>query len=273
MPLVILVILWSSLGTITEMGYTLQSVGLSLYNHLLFVDAFFVRNIVESLGELLLQLMLILIFALFTAVVLNRKFGGRGGFRVILFMPIVISTGVIVAAQGSSFQGVTSSLATTSDSFFSSMNLEQLLLSLKLDARMMNVVIYAVNSIYSIIMRSGVQMVIFLAGLQSITPSVYESASVEGASWWEIFWKITVPMISPLVVVNTVYTVVDSFVGNENVVMADIYSTIMGKVDFSMGSAMIVLYSLVVMTVMLVLIGIINHFTYYEHKAVKEKRK
>ena len=64
---------------------------------------------------------------------------------------------------------------------------------------------------------------VFLAGLQSISPAIYEAAKVEGATWWESFWKITIPMISPIILVNIVYTVVDSFVGSTNPVMASIY--------------------------------------------------
>ena len=78
-------------------------------------------------------------------------------------------------------------------------------------------------------MSSGVQILIFLAGLQGISPSLYEASSIEGATGWENFWKITLPMISPVVLVNSVYTVVDQLGGSTNTVIMDMYQTALSQ--------------------------------------------
>lgn len=85
---------------------------------------------------------------------------------------------------------------------------------------MLDAITKLVNNIYDIVNRCGVQMLIFLSGLQSIDPAIYESCQMEGASAWETFWKITLPMISPMILVNAVYTIIDSFTASSNGVMS-----------------------------------------------------
>ena len=75
----------------------------------------------------------------------------------------------------------------------------------------MDTILYAVDNTYKIVNSSGVQILIFVSALQSINPSVFEAAKVEGATKWEEFWKITFPLLTPMILVNIVYTVVDSF--------------------------------------------------------------
>lgn len=250
---------------ITQTGYELQAVQWKHYHNLLFVDAYFVRNIAESVLQLLLQIILVLIYSLLIAVILNRKLPGRGFFRAILFLPILISTGVVTMADAGSLTTVSTELATSGEGFFGGGGLENMLTSLQLGDSLTNIITAAVNNIYGIVTSSGIQLVIFLAGLQSISPAIYESAKVEGATWWETFWKITIPMISPIILVNTVYTVVDSFVSSTNPVMNTIYNTIMTNADFSMGSAMVLLYFLVVAAALAIAMGVANRFVYYEN--------
>ena len=90
---------------------------------------------------------------------------------------------------------------------------------MKVGGELVTYVVQIVNNVYNIINYSGVQMLIFLAGLQSISPSIYEASEIEGATAWETFWKITFPMISPMILVNAVYTVIDSFTRTTNPAM------------------------------------------------------
>ncbi|MBR6918592.1 MAG: sugar ABC transporter permease, partial [Clostridia bacterium] len=125
-----------------------------------------------------------------------------------------------------------------------------------------------INQIFDIVNRSGVQMLIFLAGLQSISPSVYESCEMEGASAWETFWKITLPMISPMILVNFVYTLIDSFTAESNEVMKFISSVY--KVPANGGrevaSAMSWFYFVVVIVVVAILGAIISRLVFYQRR-------
>ncbi|MBQ8752245.1 MAG: sugar ABC transporter permease [Clostridia bacterium] len=249
-------------------GYTLVDAGLKYYNKILFEDPFYVRQLLDSLSSLLVDTAIILIYALFMATLLSRDIKGRGAFRAIMFLPVIIATGIIDRADSISAQvlssSVLSSAGDTAQGMFTSFDIETLILSLQLGDGFVEFIVGVINDMYGIITRSGVQLLIFLAGLQSISPAIYESATVEGATWWESFWKITFPMITPMLIVNTVYTVVDSFTAYDNTLMSRIYSVISGT-DYSLGSAMSLLYFVVLAVVLAIVIGIMNRMVFYEN--------
>ena len=124
-------------------------------------------------------------------------------------------------------------------------------------------IVKLVNDIYNIINYSGVQMLIFLAGLQAISPSIYEACQIEGATGWETFWKITFPMISPMILVNAVYTIIDSFTRNNNPVMSYINSY-SGSEEVSL--AMSWMYFLIVMLIIGVVAAIASSFVFYQRR-------
>ena len=192
-------------------------------------DPYFSITIVDGIKDLLLQIPAIVIFALFMAIILNQKMTGRAAFRAIFFLPVILSTGIIdtidtnsafMEAINNSQGGVDDNTgAEASGGIISAMDLEQLLGGIKIGTELVDYVVGLVNGIFDIVSRSGVQMLIFLSGLQSISPAIYESCEVEGASAWETFWKITLPMISPMILVNAIYTVIDAFTTADNRVM------------------------------------------------------
>ena len=107
-------------------------------------------------------------------------------------------------------------------------------------------------------------MLIFLAGLQSISPAIYEACKIEGATAWETFWKITIPMISPMILVNAIYTIIDSFTSKSNVVM----TYISGKYDIGreLATAMSWIYFLVIMLIIALFVGIASAFIFYQKR-------
>lgn len=111
-------------------------------------------------------------------------------------------------------------------------------------------------------------MLIFLAGLQSISPAIYESCSIDGATTWETFWKITLPMISPMILVNAIYTVIDSFTSEANVVMNYIsnwYSTggTNGRVE---SAAMAWIYFAIIILIVIVVAAVLGAYTFYQRR-------
>jgi len=120
----------------------------------------------------------------------------------------------------------------------------------------------AVDRIYQIISESGVQILIFLAGIQTISPQLYEASKIEGATGYEAFWKITFPMVSPLILVNVVYTIIDSF--SRNAMTDLIISTGFDNFDFGLSSAMAWIYFAVVMLILLITTYFVSKRVFYQ---------
>ena len=197
----------------TDAKFQFYSVGWDNYYHMLFVEPTFVREIVETFGDLVVNTVVIVLYSMFAAIILKRDMRGKGVFRALLFLPVIISTGIVDRIQSLDVMNTLNLVGSASQDtgLLGTLSIEQYILSMNLGSGLTNIVVNAIENIYTIISRSGVQIVIFLAGLQSISPALYESAHVEGATAWEAFWKITLPMMTPLITVNTVYTVIDSF--------------------------------------------------------------
>ena len=136
--------------------------------------------------------------------------------------------------------------------------------SMKVGTGLVKYITEAVNNIYDIINRSGVQMLVFLAGLQSISPAIYESCSIDGATAWETFWKITFPMISPMILVNAIYTVIDSFTSSSNSVITLIKTK--SQQSIGLGSAMAWMYFLVVILVIAIVAAILSAYIFYQRR-------
>ena len=279
--LVYLPILWDSiymsfhsLHIVTGGGFTLEFVGLENYRNALFEDPGFVQTLVTGLGELAFDIPAILIFSLFMAVLLNQKMAGRAVFRAIFFIPVILSTGIMEAIEGQNILGtmmednasVDGSQQSAASQIVSVMDIERLFSSMKMGQELVTYVVRMINQIYDIVNRSGVQMLIFLAGLQSISPAIYEACRIDGCTSWETFWKITFPMISPMILVNAVYTIIDSFTTNSNSVMAYINSVYQGSEGQVLSSAMAWMYFLIVMVILAAVAGIFSAFVFYQKR-------
>jgi len=279
--LVYLPILWDSiymsfhsLQIVTGGGYTLEFVGFDNYAKALFEDPGFVQTLVTGLGELAFDIPAILIFSLFMAVMLNQKMAGRAVFRAIFFIPVILSTGIMEAIEGQNILGtmmegtesIDGSQTSAANQIVSVMDIERLFSSMKMGQGLVEIVVKIVNQIYDIVNRSGVQMLIFLAGLQSISPAIYEACRIDGCTAWETFWKITFPMISPMILVNGVYTIIDSFTTNSNSVMTYINSVYQGSDGQVLSSAMAWMYFLIVMLILAAGVGIFSAFVFYQKR-------
>ncbi len=259
--------------TVTQDGYVLTTAsknGLQHYLKAFTIDPDFNLQLLKSIGGMLVQIPIVLIFSFFAAMLLNQKFHGRTLARSIMFLPVIISSGVIISLENSDL--LVSTLSTTTDltgsDLASALNLTDFLLEYtSLPVSVIDFLSSAVTGLYDIIIASGIQILIFLAGLQSISPSLYEASSMEGATQWENFWKITFPMISPLILVNSVYTIVDLFTNDNNEMMVEIKRTIFTEIDYGYGSAMAWIYFLCIAIILAVVGGVISkHVFYYDEK-------
>lgn len=261
-------------------GYVLEYVGWQNYSDALTKDPNFTTTLAGSLVDLAFDVPAIVIFSLFMAVLLNQKMRGRAIFRAIFFIPVIVSTGIIESIDVSNeminnmeqIAGGADNEAQSGNSgaeILSTMDLTNLFRGMQIGSGVVEYVVSLVNDVYNIVNKSGVQMLIFLAGLQSISPAIYESCHIDGASSWETFWKITFPMISPMILVNTVYTVIDSFTSQSNQIMtyiSDVYSKQDGGTVLA--TAMSWMYFLIVVLVLALVAGILSAYVFYQRKDV-----
>ncbi len=271
-----------SFGTIVRgvggAASTVEWVGLENYQHALAGDPEFSTILITSIKELLFNVPAIVIFSLFMAVMLNQKMHGRAVFRAIFFIPVIVSTGIIESidlqntlAENMENMNTTGTELDTGDSgnnIINVMDIQGLFQGMAIGGGLVSYVVTIVNDVYGIVGKSGVQMLIFLAGLQSISPAIYESCYIDGASAWETFWKITFPMISPMILVNAVYTVIDSFTSQSNSVMSYISSVYNGANGREHATAMAWIYFVLVVLILLVVAGVIRAYVFYQRKDV-----
>ena len=256
-------------------GYQLIPVGWENYRSALLDDTVFVETLVAGVKTLIFDIPMILIFSLFMAVLLNQKMAGRAAFRAILFLPVIVTTGCIAAWQDNSAaidnMGGTAGIddgsgSSTASEIVSTMDIERMFSGMAIGQGLVDYVAQAINNIYDIANRSGVQILIFLAGLQSISPAIYESVQIDGATAWETFWKITFPMISPMILVNAVYTVIDSFTAQSNQVMSYINKIYEGSNGDVLSSAMSWIYFLIVILILAIVAAICSAFVFYQRR-------
>ena len=257
-------------------GSGLEFVGWENYNYIFNKDPWFSITIVDGLKDLILQIPAIVIFALFMAIILNQKMRGRTVFRAIFFLPVILCTGIIdtidtnsafMSQVENSQGGIDDNTGAESEGIMSALDIEMLLSNIKMGSELVDIVTTLINNIFDIVSRSGVQMLIFLSGLQSISPAIYESCQVEGATAWETFWKITLPMISPMILVNAVYTVIDLFTAADNRVMSYIFgSQIYGKSMFAEAGAMAWVYIGIVLVFIVLVAILLKSVVFYQRR-------
>lgn len=214
--------------------------GMYNYNYAFNTDPDYSRMLVDEISRMGINVIATLVLSFVIAVILNQKFKGRVLCRVIFFLPVILSSGVLPGIETSStslnmLKSMSEAMGDSSGVNISA-SLENLLQVSGVASQVFDVIFQMIDAIYDIVMASGIQIIVFLSGLQSISPSLYEAADVEGCSAWESFWKITFPMVSPLLLVNCIYTIIDFFMKNNNQVMEHI-NTVMYGVRMDLGLA------------------------------------
>ena len=254
--------------------YDMVWIGFQNYTDAFLDEVGFAQVLVEQgLPNLAIDIPAILIFSLFMAIMLNQKMVGRGVFRSIFFIPVVLSTGIMesIAAMDvltdymESGEGIDDGSGQTQDALVSADDLSLLFANMKVGSELVKIITSLVNDIFDIVNRSGVQMLIFLAALQSISPAIYESCKIDGATAWETFWKITLPMISPMILVNGVYTVIDSFTTESNPVMVFIQKAYTESSQ-EISTAMAWTYFAIVGLIVALIAALISGYVFYQRK-------
>ena len=252
-------------------GYNLTFKGWDFYRRALQVDPQIRVDLVNSIVQMLVDLPTILAFSFFSALLLAKPFKGRTLARVIFFLPVIVSTGIIVSFENSNTvynMMVDRNVAAAVDAMKPSPSTMTFVLNLLGDGvppAMLGYITGMIDRLYNIVCASGIQIIIFLGGLNTISPSLYEASDIEGATAWENFCKITFPMMGPYLFLNAFYTIIDSFTNMSNTIITTIRQYLVSFSEFSYGSAISWIY----FSVIFVILGILMLFArkrvfYYE---------
>ena len=247
-------------------GFASTLKGIDNFKYAFLVDADFNQILVTSVKDILIDVPLILFFSLFLAIILNGKFKGRTLFRALLFLPVIMGSGIIVdaleAAQQNMSGGLTAvagDMAVVKDGAMT--QILSAFVEFGIPMKLVTYLSQAVERIFTVVRASGVQTIIFIAALQSISGSLYEVAKIEGATTYETFWKITFPMVSPMILTNVVYTIVASFTNSEIIKKAEEMAFV--NFEYGISSAMSLISTIVVCTILLLLGWFISKKVFY----------
>ncbi|MBQ3912190.1 MAG: sugar ABC transporter permease [Lachnospiraceae bacterium] len=249
---------------ISAQGVAYTFNGLENYRRAFFVDPEFNQMLTDEIWRMVINSISTIIFSLFVALMLNRQFKGRAFVRAVFFLPVIFSSGIIVGLDANN--AVLSSMAQSAEAGTGNSVtavLEQILTSADIGSGFMDTIFEVVNRVYDIAIASGIQIIIFLSALQTIPKSMYEAAEIEGCTKWESLWKITMPMISSMFLVNWIYTIIDFFTKTDNQIMNKIRTQIATYMAYDFGSALAWIYFAVVMVMIGVSALIITRVVYY----------
>jgi ABC-type sugar transport system permease subunit len=247
-------------------GFSMDFSGMENLKRVLMIDPEFNRLLIEEIGRMLLIVPAVIIFSLFVALILNQEFKARGIVRAIFFLPVILSSGIMIGLEtNNTLLSSMAEIIKSGNLMKSSITgvLEDILVAEGAASDFMAYIFRIINQIYDIAMASGIQIIIFLSALQTIPPSMFEAAKIEGATSWECFWKITFPMISSLILVNVVYSVVDYFIRTDNRVMEKIRVTMMQRMEYGFSTAMAWVYFFTVILIIGAAMAIISKKVYY----------
>lgn len=260
--------LWYSFNTVTIEPGRIKTEWKGLEK---FIDAMDDPKFTDALGstvaETLWKTPLILIFSMFIAVILNQKFRGRSLARAVFFLPVIIVTGPVFKIISGDMDVTGSRSAEQFSTMMSTDLVDELMhfLGIYGISDKMSVVIGAIaDNIFGIVWSSGIQILLFLAALQNIPSSAREAAMLEGANGWEYFWKIIFPYLSPFILANLIFTVIDSFTSPMNKVMERILR-MKSEVLYGEASAMAWIYFVIILVMIGIVSWIVNKFIYYEN--------
>ncbi len=247
-------------------GFTNVYWGIKNFVEAFTVDLTFTRLLTEELSRMAINVPAIIVFSFFAALLLNQEFKGRAFVRGVFFLPVILSSGVILGVEYDNpimaeMRDVIEMNGGNAISITDT--IKEVLNTSGVGNSVFKVVFDIIDGIYDVVLASGIQIIIFLSGLQTISKSMYEAASIEGCTSWESLWKITFPMISPLLLVNLVYTIVDFCMRTDNQVIKKIQDIMLAKLSYGPASAMAWIYFGIVMAIIGVTSFILSKVVYY----------
>lgn len=229
-------------------------------------DPNFSQYLVEVLKDMALNLPVIVVFSLFVAIVINQKFRGRTFARAVFFLPVIIATGPVYAIITGDLETGGNNEAAQFSTMFEADMVDQLLEFIGIYGfgdTFTEMLTEITSDILNLVWKCGIQIIIFLSALQGIPASAKEAAAIEGATSWEFFWKITLPYISSMILVNIVYTVIDAFIDPTNQVMERLLS-VQSEWKYGYSAAMAWSYFGIILIALGIIFAIMNKLVWYD---------
>lgn len=247
-------------------GYTMEFSKLENYRYMILSDADYNKTVFNTLKGIIIDVPVVTIFSFFIASMLNQEFKGRGIARTVLFLPLIVSSPAVMQLLVSDTVSseMSNSAAEVTSSVDFSAALTAYLNEIDIGFEFTQLLSSTVNNISSVLAMSAIPIIIFLAALQSVSPSIYEASYVEGATKWEVFWKISLPMISPMILVVIIYTMIDSFSSSNNAVIKTIHNLCFtGNINLGRGCAAAWIYLVITLTFTAFVYLVVNKFVFY----------
>ena len=230
------------------------------YVYALRENADFPVQLLSTVKTTVVDTIVITIFSLLIAVMLNGDFKGRGIVRAIFFLPVIFNSEAVTSALESASSLSTLASQGGKNALSQLFNMQTFLISLKVPKTLVTFLDGITSTIYNTISYSGIQILIFLAAIQSVPKHLYEAAKIEGATKYESFWKITLPMVSPMIITVMVYTIVDSFLRSDINEVIDLQYK---NSAYGRHAAMSWIYFGAAVLILVVMVGIVSRFVFY----------
>lgn len=250
-----------------ETGYLLTKwAGIANYKKAFMTDPTFRQYLVDALKDMAFNLPVIIIFSMFVAIIINQKFRGRTFARAVFFLPVVIATGPVYAIITGNLETSGNSSAEQFSTMFETDMVDQLLEFVGIygfGSTFTDMLTELTSDILNLVWKCGIQIIIFLSALQGIPTSAKEAAAIEGATSWEFFWKITLPYVSPMILVNIVYTVIDAFTDPTNEVMARVLE-VQSDWQYGYSAAMAWSYFGIILVALGIIFAIMKNLVWYD---------
>ncbi len=245
--------------------FSMNWVGMFNYNYIFKVDPDYSRLLIEEISRMCIYSVAIMVFSFFVALILNQKFKGRALVRAVFFLPVILASGVMLGLEenNSLMSNLQATVQTSVEGISVTGALQEVLRTAGVGVKAYEKVFEVIDNIYDVAISSGIQIIIFLSGLQTISSSMYEAADIEGCTKWESLWKITFPMVSSLFLVNWIYTIIDFCMRSDNKVIDKIQDTMKMNLDYDFASAMSWVYFLIVIAIVGISSLIISRRVYY----------
>ena len=252
--------------TVLPGGVDREFIGISNYREILLSDPDYTRYVTSDITSFLYRLPVILLLSMVLAIILNQKFIGRTFFRAIYFLPVIIATGPVLYLLFYSSSSDLSNIGASEAISSSLISVDQIVDYLGISGAVSEYITTMISRIFDLIWDSGIQIVLFLAGLQSIPSSLYEASKVEGATKWEEFWFITFPMLNEVTILVGVFTMVQLITKDDGSIINIVYKNTDNAV-YDKASAMAWFYFLVAGALMAIILGVYRYFTAKRWKA------
>lgn len=240
-------------------GITSSFIGFTNYDEILNRDPNYLVILKDSIVEILYSLPVIFIISLILAMLLNQQFPGRTFFRALYFLPVVIASGVVITIL---FEVNTSDVTNVGMDEAISANMidfTDIIKKLGLPTQISKYLTSTLSNMFELVWNSGIQIILFISGMQSIPDLLYEVAKVEGCTKWEEFWFITLPMLSKVSLLVIVFTIVEQLVSQQNGMMSYMTQKL-ASFQYGVGSAMAWFYFIVVGAVLGIVMLLLDRF-------------